>query len=52
MVAQTTEALSNATGINIDDEYALQLRLEQSYQASSKLITVINAMMQALLDVT
>jgi flagellar hook-associated protein 1 FlgK len=50
VVAQATEALSNATGINIDDEYALQLRLEQSYQASSKLIAVINAMMQALLD--
>jgi flagellar hook-associated protein 1 FlgK len=50
MVARATDALSNSTGINIDDEYALQLRLEQSYQASSKLIAVVNSMMESLLQ--
>ena len=49
VVSQATTALSSATGVNIDDEYALQLRLEQSYQASSKLISVINTMMDSLL---
>ena len=43
-------ALSNAVGVNLDDEYAQQLQLEQSYQASSKLITVVNSMFQTLLD--
>ena len=50
VMSRASEALSNATGVNIDDEYATQLQLEQSYQASSKLIAVINAMFQTLLD--
>ena len=50
LMARASDALSNATGVNIDDEYATQLQLEQSYQASSKLIAVINTMFQTLLD--
>ncbi len=50
LMSRASEALSNATGVNIDDEYATQLQLEQSYQASSKLITVINTMFKTLLD--
>ena len=50
MVSEASDALSNATGVNIDDEYAQQLKLEQSYQASSKLINVIDTMMQSLFD--
>ena len=50
LLARTSEALSNATGVNIDQEYALQLQLEQSYAASSKLIAVINAMFETLLE--
>ncbi len=50
LLAQVTTALSNTSGVNIDDEYALQLQLEQSYQASSKLIAVVNSMFQTLLD--
>ena len=49
LLARTSEALSNATGINIDQEYALQLQLEQSYAAASKLIAVVNAMFETLL---
>ncbi len=48
--SRTSDALSNATGVNIDAEYAMQLQLEQSYQASSKLIAVVGQMFQALLD--
>lgn len=50
LLSRATEALSNATGVNIDNEYTIQLQLEQSYQAASKLITLINSMMQTLLD--
>jgi flagellar hook-associated protein 1 FlgK len=50
LLGQVTTALSNASGVNIDDEYALQLQLEQSYQASSKLLTVVNSMFQTLLN--
>lgn len=48
--SRTSDALSNSVGVNVDNEYALQLQLEQSYQASSKLISIINSMFQTLLD--
>ncbi len=50
LLTRVQTALSNAVGVNLDDEYAQQLRLEQSYQASSKLINVVNSLFQALLD--
>ncbi|WP_454916042.1 flagellar hook-associated protein FlgK [Xanthobacter sediminis] len=42
VLSQTSTALSSATGVNLDNEYALQLELERSYQASSKLIGVVS----------
>ena len=48
LLSHASQALSNATGINMDDEYARQLDLERSYQASSKLIAVINGLYDAL----
>ncbi len=50
LLTRVQTALSNAVGINLDDEYAQQLQFEQSYQASSKLITVVNSLFQVLLD--
>lgn len=50
LLSETTTAFSNAAGVNLDEEYALQLQLEQSYQASSKLIAVINAMFASLIE--
>ena len=50
LLSRVKTSLSNAVGINLDDEYAQQLQLEQSYQASSKLITVVNSLFQTLLD--
>lgn len=50
LLSHASDALSNATGINMDDEYARQLDLERSYQASSKLIGVINSLYDALLQ--
>jgi len=50
LLAQASEALSNATDVNMDDETALMLQLEKSYSASAKLIAVINQMLQTLLN--
>jgi len=50
VLAHTTDALSNASGVNIDEEYAKQLQLEQSYAASSKLIGIIDQLFKTLLE--
>ena len=48
LLATASTALSNATGVNIDDEYARQLQLEQSYQASAKLLSIIQNLYDTL----
>ncbi len=50
LLSRVKTSFSNAVGVNLDDEYAQQLQLEQSYQASSKLIAVVNSLLQTLLD--
>jgi flagellar hook-associated protein 1 FlgK len=50
LLSHASGALSNATGVNMDDETALMLQLEKSYSASAKLISVINEMLQTLLN--
>lgn len=42
-------ALSNATGVNLDDEMSRMLDLERSYSATAKLISAIDGMFGALL---
>lgn len=46
--ASATTALSNTSGVNLDTEMSNMLALEQSYQASAKLLTSINGMYTAL----
>lgn len=41
-------ALSNAAGVNLDTELSNMLALEQSYQASAKLLNTVNALYSAL----
>lgn len=53
--ASTTRAantLSRVTGVNIDQEMATLLDLEKSYQASSKVLAVVNSMLDVLLQAT
>ncbi|MEF2071739.1 flagellar hook-associated protein FlgK [Consotaella aegiceratis] len=50
ILERTTEALSDATGINLDDELTRLLEYEQSYQASAKLISTIDEMLDILLN--
>jgi flagellar hook-associated protein 1 FlgK len=49
-LTRVTEALSNTTGVSLDEEMALMLDLEQSYKASSKLVATVDEMIQALLN--
>lgn len=48
VVSQTTTSLSNATGVNLDQQLSAMLDLEHSYQASAELIKTVNAMYSAL----
>ena len=45
-------ALSDATGVNLDEEAANLVRYQQAYQAAAHIITAANQMFQALLDAT
>ena len=51
LLSHASEALSNATDVNMDDETALMLQLEKSYAASAKLLSVIDQMLKTLLSV-
>jgi flagellar hook-associated protein 1 FlgK len=46
---QATAALSNATGVNLDAQLTNMLTIESSYQATAKLVTTVNTMLNALL---
>jgi len=50
LLSEASQALSNATGVNIDAQMSKLLDLENSYQASAKLISTINNMFGALLQ--
>lgn len=49
MVARTTQALSNQTGVNMEEELSLLMEMEQSYKASAKLVQAVDEMLNALL---
>eukprot|EP01037_Dinobryon_pediforme_P013681 gene13681-13797_t len=46
-----TQALSNTSGVNIDTEMTKMLSLENSYQASAKLMSAIDSMFTNLMDI-
>ena len=52
LAVRTATALSNATGVNVDNEMALLLDLENAYEASARLISVIDEMLSTLLQAT
>jgi flagellar hook-associated protein 1 FlgK len=52
VLSQASQALSNATGVNLDEEMSNMLDLEHSYAASSKLITAVDNMYTSLFQVT
>ncbi|WP_330083916.1 flagellar hook-associated protein FlgK [Methylocystis iwaonis] len=50
MLNQSVQALSNAVGVNLDSQMAKMLELENSYQATAKLISSIDALYTALFN--
>ncbi len=50
LLSRTQDALNNVTGVSMDEELSLLLDLEQSYKASAKLVSTVDAMMAALLE--
>ncbi|MBB4262300.1 MULTISPECIES: flagellar hook-associated protein FlgK [unclassified Bradyrhizobium] len=49
LLDRSTAALSNVSGVNMDDEMALMLQVERTYSASSKIISTVDEMLQSLL---
>jgi flagellar hook-associated protein 1 FlgK len=49
LATRTSEALSNATGVNVDNEMSMLLDLEHTYAASARLITAVDDMLNSLL---
>ena len=50
LATRTAEALSNDTGVNVDQEMSLLLDLEHTYQASARMMKTVDDMMTALLN--
>jgi len=50
LVVRTTESLSNATGVNMDQEMSLLLELEHSYDASARIIKAVDEMLANLIS--
>lgn len=46
---RTSEVLSNRTGVNVDEEMSMLLDLEHSYEASARLISIVDQMLQTLM---
>ncbi len=50
LASRASDAISNATGVNIDTEMQSLLDLEHSYQASARIISTIDSMLKELLQ--
>lgn len=50
-LTRVSEALSNTTGVSLDEEMSLMLDLEQSYKASTKIVQAVDEMLQSLLAI-
>ncbi|GGA97985.1 flagellar hook protein FlgK [Brucella endophytica] len=50
IASRAEEALSNATGVDINEEMALMLEIEQSFSASSRILSTVGAMLDDLLN--
>ncbi len=48
LASQATQSLSDTTGVNLDDQMSQMLALENSYQASAKLLETVNSLFSTL----
>ncbi|WP_117190932.1 flagellar hook-associated protein FlgK [Rhizobium terrae] len=51
LLTRTLEAYSSTTGVSLDEELSLLLDIEQSYKAGAKLMSTVDDMMKALLEI-
>ncbi|MDI3564384.1 flagellar hook-associated protein FlgK [Bradyrhizobium sp. Arg816] len=49
LLDRSSAALSNVSGVNMDDEMSLMLQVERTYSASSKIISTVDQMLKSLL---
>ena len=49
LLARSSEAYSNVTGVSLDEEMSLMLDIEQSYKAAAKLLAAVDEMLKTLL---
>ncbi len=49
VLERTSISLSKATGVNLDEEMTLMLDIERSYQASARLLSTLDAMLETLI---
>jgi flagellar hook-associated protein 1 FlgK len=49
LLERSAEALSNVSGVNMEDEMAFMLQIERTFSASSKLIATVDEMLKDLL---
>ena len=49
LLARSSEAYSNVTGVSLDEEMSLMLDIEQSYKAAAKLLSAVDEMLKTLL---
>jgi len=49
LLERSAEALSNVSGVNMDDEMSFMLQIERTFSASSKLISTVDSMLKDLL---
>ncbi|QND50657.1 flagellar hook-associated protein FlgK (plasmid) [Phyllobacterium sp. 628] len=50
LASRAEDAISNASGVNIDVEMQAMLNLEHSYQASARILSAVDAMLNELLN--
>jgi flagellar hook-associated protein 1 FlgK len=50
--SRSADALQRVNGVNLDDEMAVMLELERTYQASARLISTVDKMLQSLIEMT
>lgn len=50
MLQRATQAYQNETGVSLDEELSLLLDIEQSYKASTKLMSAVDEMLTALIE--
>ena len=50
LLTRASDALSRATGVDLDSELELMMRLERSYQATARLLTTVDNMLGELMN--